>query len=106
FSLVVTSPSVGDGKTSTVANLGVVLAGTGRKTLLIDGDLRKPHLHSLLKVKNDRGLYQALEVGQSNPGQFIQPTGIPNLDLMPSGGPQREIGARLLKPALGAMLRY
>src|SRR5690606_19767098 len=63
-------------------------------------------LHSLLKIKNDRGLYQALELGQSNPGQFIQPTGIPNLDLMPSGGPQREIGARLLKPVMGAMLRY
>jgi capsular exopolysaccharide synthesis family protein len=86
--IVVTSPGKGDGKTRTTASLGIALAKAGRKTLLIGGDLRQPELHNLFGIGNDRGLRDLLEEGSSpNPEGSIQPTGVANLDVMPSGPP-------------------
>ena len=46
--LVVTSAGGGEGKSTTLANLGVVSAQAGRKVVLVDADLRRPSLHSSL----------------------------------------------------------
>jgi polysaccharide biosynthesis transport protein len=58
--LVVSSASAMEGKTTITANLGVVLAMTGRKVLLIDGDLRRPRLHQLFQVEPKSGLQEIL----------------------------------------------
>lgn len=58
--LVVTSVNAGDGKSTVAANLAMALATAGRKTLLIDGDMRKPHLHSLFGLPNLAGLSDVL----------------------------------------------
>ncbi|MBI4538216.1 MAG: polysaccharide biosynthesis tyrosine autokinase [Gemmatimonadetes bacterium] len=55
-SLVITSPMRGDGKTTTAANLGLVLAQQGRRVLVVDGDLRRGELHDLLGVPKEPGL--------------------------------------------------
>ena len=49
-SILVTSPEKGSGKTTVVANLGLTLARAGYSTILVDGDLRSPGLHSIFKL--------------------------------------------------------
>jgi len=64
-SILVTSPSRGDGKTTSVAQLGRILAAAGRKVLLIDFDVREPQLADALSVRPERDLWQALSDGGS-----------------------------------------
>src|SRR5512145_2645227 len=59
-SIVVTSSSPGEGKSTTVANFGVVLAQTGSRVCLVDSDLRRPTLHRIFGLSNSRGLTTAL----------------------------------------------
>lgn len=54
--LLVTSPSPGDGKSTTTVNLAAVLAQGGRKVTLVDADLRRPTLHQRLELTNRSGL--------------------------------------------------
>src|SRR5215217_2944900 len=58
--IVLTSPGPGEGKSTTCANLGVVLAQAGKNTLILDCDFRKPVLHRLFGVRNVRGVVDAL----------------------------------------------
>lgn len=55
-----TSPGPGEGKTTTCANLGVVLAQADKSTLVVDCDLRKPTLHKIFGLRNVRGLTNVL----------------------------------------------
>jgi polysaccharide biosynthesis transport protein len=61
--LVVTSPNTGDGKTTVATNLAIALAETGQRVLLIDADLRKPRIHALFELSNDKGLTSILQNG-------------------------------------------
>ncbi|MHB8399785.1 MAG: polysaccharide biosynthesis tyrosine autokinase, partial [Candidatus Limnocylindrales bacterium] len=54
--LLVTSSIPSEGKTTTAANLAVAMAQTGRSTILLDADLRKPGVHRIFDVPNVRGL--------------------------------------------------
>jgi capsular exopolysaccharide synthesis family protein len=58
--IAVSSPGPGEGKTLITANLGSVLAEIGNRVLLIDADVRKPTLHTLLGVENTGGLANLL----------------------------------------------
>ena len=58
--VVLTSPCMGDGKTTVACNLSSAMAEIGRKVLLIDGDLRRPRLHKVFGVSNSRGLSDLL----------------------------------------------
>ncbi|HEY1296015.1 MAG TPA: CpsD/CapB family tyrosine-protein kinase, partial [Chloroflexota bacterium] len=56
----VTSPAQGEGKSTTVANLAVALAQTGRRVIVIDADLRRPGQHVLFGLNRDEGLSNVL----------------------------------------------
>lgn len=56
----VTSPSAAEGKTTTVANLGIVLARTGLRVFVVDCDLRRPRIHDCFGLPNNRGFTSVL----------------------------------------------
>lgn len=72
-SLMVTSAVASEGKTSSAANLALVMAREGgRKVLLVDADLRKPQVHNVLGIPNTYGLSDVLESGQGPWGAISQ----------------------------------
>jgi non-specific protein-tyrosine kinase len=82
-SLVVTSPALGEGKSTTVANLAVTMAQSGRRTILVDCDLRRPSLHTLFDLKNEPGLTSMVLNDDDEPP--LQQTEVDNLWLLASG---------------------
>lgn len=84
-SLLITSSSPGEGKTTTAANLSVMLAQTQKRIILVDADLRRPSQHKVFGVSNRAGL-TSLILDESLPlDAVMQPTGVPGLQLMTSG---------------------
>ena len=84
-SILITSPSSGEGKSTTISNLAVLYAKTGKKTLLIDADLRKPVQHRIFNVKQEPGLVHLLLDMNDDLSQVIQPTEVGNLSVITSG---------------------
>jgi capsular exopolysaccharide synthesis family protein len=83
-SVVVTSAESGDGKSTTAANLAIVLAQNGKKVLLVDVDLRKPVIHYPFSISNMNGITSVL-TKDSSLEKAITRSDISNLDILPSG---------------------
>ena len=102
--VVVTSPSAGEGKSTTAGNLASVLAQLGRRVLLVDGDLRKPRQHEILEISNRVGLVTCL-TGQADPDDIVAATEIENLFVVPAGpsspNPSELLGSERMKEVLG-----
>jgi capsular exopolysaccharide synthesis family protein len=82
--LVVTSSGPQEGKTTTVISLGIVLAQSGNRVLLIDSDMRRPRLHRSFGVSNEVGLSNLI-VGEGTLEDAIKTTSISGLYVLPSG---------------------
>lgn len=82
-SLVVTSPSADEGKSVTLANLAVTMAQSGKRTILVDCDLRRPQQHALFGLPAEPGLTN-LMLGDREDIP-LQATGVDNLWLLASG---------------------
>ncbi len=82
--ILVTSSTPGEGKSTNAANLGVVFAQEGKKVLIIDGDMRKPTLHQTFKTFNNTGLSNVLAKKVSF-DEGVQETFIVGLYVMTSG---------------------
>ena len=82
--ILVTSPNAGEGKTTTVANLGVVLANAGKRVALVSADLRRPRLHRFFELVNETGLTSVL-IDEVSPASAMQRPGISGLGVLASG---------------------
>jgi len=82
--VLVTSSIAGEGKSTTVANLGAIFQMAGYKSIVINLDLRKPTLHHYFKVDNNAGMSTYLS-GKNSIEEIIQSTTYQNLDIIASG---------------------
>jgi capsular exopolysaccharide synthesis family protein len=83
--ILVTSPSGNEGKTSTVANLGVILANSGKRVVVVGCDLRQPRLGSLLGLPETPG-FTSIFVGQDDSAVEVQTlANIPGLAFIGTG---------------------
>jgi capsular exopolysaccharide synthesis family protein len=82
--MVVTSPSPQEGKTTTAINLGVTMAEAGGRVLIVDTDMRRPRLHRSFGVPNQTGISTVI-VGKATLDEAIKRTDVPNLDVLPCG---------------------
>jgi non-specific protein-tyrosine kinase len=82
--LMVTSPMIGDGKTTVAANLAVVLAQAGKRVLVVSCDLHRPRLHRFFNLDNEVGLTSVVG-GLATLGDAIRRPGLDTLLVLPSG---------------------
>lgn len=83
--LAVTSPEAGEGKTSTVANLGVALARTGQRVVIVDYDLRRPRMDAVFRLSSRPGIISVL-LGENNLASARQEVeGQPGLSVVAAG---------------------
>ncbi|QOV87659.1 polysaccharide biosynthesis tyrosine autokinase [Humisphaera borealis] len=83
-SLLITSPSPEDGKSTVACNIAASLALNGRRILLVDANFRRPQLNTLFNVPNEQGFGDALSDLDKMP-ECVRPTEVPNLSLMVAG---------------------
>lgn len=80
----ITSPVPGDGKSTVAANLAFSIAQSGRRTLLMDCDMRRPRLAKLIGVRDDLGLTNVL-AGKATLEEAIQATVADHMDILTCG---------------------
>lgn len=83
--MVVTSSSPGEGKSTISANLAVVMAQTGKQVILVDADLRRPTQHKLFNLGNNHGLTSTLLDPETPIEHQLQPTKVQGLRVLTSG---------------------
>ena len=82
--LLITSPSPGDGKTTLASNLAIAMAQAGNRILLLDADFRKPMQHRIFELEKKIGLSSVL-AGEVTLEDAIQETAVPGLAVLPCG---------------------
>ncbi len=86
--VIVTSPAAGEGKTTTAANLAVVLAEVGKRVLVVSADFRRPHIHDLFDRARDPGMVDVFaSAGRLALNGLDLTTSIEGVRLLASGPP-------------------
>jgi succinoglycan biosynthesis transport protein ExoP len=105
--LLVSSPNPVEGKSITLANLGVVMAQAGLSAILVDSDLRRPVLHKVFDLPNKEGLTTVLLGGELNLDGRLQATEVENLQVLTSGplppNPSELLGSKKMKSLIEAL---
>lgn len=94
--LLVTSAGPGEGKTTLAAHLASSLARAGRKTLLIDGDLRQPSVHQFFEAALQPGFSEVL-LSEVHTADALLATNVDGLLVLPAGQWDREVLASLAR---------
>ena len=105
--LLVTSPAPGEDKSTVLANLAVTMAQGERSVILVDADLRRPSLHEIFGIANERGLTTMVVEEAALDDPPLVDTGVDNLRLMPSGplppNPTDILGSRRMEEAIASL---
>lgn len=98
--IVITSAEANEGKSVTVVNLGMALAQSGYKVLLVDADLRRPTLHQAFHMNRGKGLSTML-AEDLDIDEVIVETDVPNLSILTAGSeqvnPSESLGSARMK---------
>lgn len=84
-SILISSPGPAEGKSTTAANLAITFAHLGRKTLLVDSDLRRPILHRIFGTSREPGLTHYLVGVEDKFEALVHKTEVENLSFVASG---------------------
>lgn len=102
--LAIMSPGIGDGRSFIAANLAIVFSQLGKRTLLIDANLRMPSQHKLFKLSNNAG-FSTMLAGRIGTEAIARISLLPGLYVLPAGAvppnPQELIG----RPGFAELLR-
>jgi capsular exopolysaccharide synthesis family protein len=105
--IMVTSAGPAEGKTTVIQNLGIALAETGQKVLLVDGDFRRPNLHRKFGTSNVVSLIDLISettpLDEYPAERLGAPTGFPGLSLLPNRPTQDNVSKALYSPRLRAI---
>ena len=102
-SVLITSATPAEGKTTAAVHLAVANALQGKKTLLVDGDLRRPGVHQRFGMSPEVGLTNVLLDGTDWRKAVVFPEGRPNLAVLPAGSPSHR-AADLFGPRMTDLL--
>lgn len=102
--IMVTSATAGEGKTTLATQLAASLARAGRRTLLVDADLRSPKAHKVFELPLDPGLSEVLR-NEAEVDDVIRPTRAPGLWMMPAGGCCQECIQALARDDIRVMFK-
>ena len=83
-SILVTSSTAGEGKTTTLCNLAATLADSGQKVVILDCDLRKPRIHKFFGISNQSGVTDILLKGDDY-NNYTHESYHKNISIIPSG---------------------
>ncbi len=103
-SLLITSPGPQEGKTTLISNLGIAMAQTGQRTVIVDADLRRPAQHRFFGLNGTNAGLVDVMLGQAILAKTIRSTGTPGLDVLTSGRNIANPGELLNNPSLALVL--
>jgi capsular exopolysaccharide synthesis family protein len=106
--ILISSPTVADGKTSVATNLSIVMAQGGKKVILVDADLHRPKVHHMLNLQNRQGLSDLFR-DQLSISEVCQEWKVENLKVITSGvlppNPTDLLGSKKMDTIIDALRR-